>query len=317
MPTKRSPRKGSLQFWPRKRANKLLPSVNWNAINSGKNLKGFICYKAGMASAYVKDNTEYSLTKGKNIVVPITILECPPMKIFSIRFYKNGKVANEILVESLDKELKRKIKVPKEKSKLKKLESIKIEDYDNLKVIVYSVVKKTGLKKKPDLSEIGIVGASIEEKLNYVKENLNKEVSILDSFEKGELADIRGLTKGKGLQGPVKRFGIQLKDQKSEKGRRRPGSLGPWHPARVTFRVPMAGQLGMFTRAVYNGKIIDMGKSSDKPLKNIKNYGDLKTDYILIYGSVQGPAKRQLLITHALRETKKQARKAYDLIEIR
>ena len=69
MPTRKSPRKGSLQFWPRKRATKLLPSVNWNAISSGKNLKGFICYKAGMMSAYVRDNTPDSMTKEKKISI--------------------------------------------------------------------------------------------------------------------------------------------------------------------------------------------------------------------------------------------------------
>ena len=113
MPTKRSPRKGSLQFWPRKRVSKFLPRVNWDAIRSGKNLKGFICYKAGMASAYVKDETPDSMTKGKRISVPVTILECPPLKIFSVRFYKNKKVVKEILSENLDKELKRKVKIPK------------------------------------------------------------------------------------------------------------------------------------------------------------------------------------------------------------
>ena len=92
MPTRKSPRKGSLQFWPRKRAAKFLPSVNWDAIDSGKNLKGFICYKAGMVSVAVKDNTPNSMTKGKEIVIPATILECPPLKIFSVRFYKNNKV---------------------------------------------------------------------------------------------------------------------------------------------------------------------------------------------------------------------------------
>ena len=125
------------------------------------------------------------------------------------------------------------------------------------------------------------------------------------------------MTKGQGLQGPVKRFGITLKSHKSEKGRRRPGSLGPWHPARVTFRAPQAGQLGMFTRIVYNSKIIDMGKSADKPLRNIKNYGDVNTDYIIMKGSVQGPAKRQLLITSPLRETKKQSKKNYELVGLR
>ncbi len=313
MPSKKGPRKGSLQFWPRKRASKFLPSVNWNAIksDSNKNLKGFICYKAGMASAYVMDNTEKSMTKGKGIAVPVTILECPTMKIFSIRFYKGGKVMSEVLVEGLDKELKRKIKLPKKKGK-----SVdEISDYDDIRVIAYSQVKKTNLKKTPDMIEIGLKGR-VDEKLNFVKENSNKEISVTEVLEKGNLIDLRGLTTGRGLQGPVRRFGITLKSHKSEKGRRRPGSLGPWHPARVTFRAPQAGQLGMFTRVVYNNKIIDMGKAEDK-FKNIKNYGDIKTDYVIIQGSVQGPSKRQLVLTAPLRETKKQLKKNFELVELR
>ena len=311
MPTRKSPRKGSLQFWPRKRANKFLPRVNWNAISSGKNIKGFICYKAGMASASVKDMTSDSMTKNKEIIIPVTILECPSMKIFSVRFYKNKKVDGEILAENFDKELKKKIKVPKKYSK--KIDDFKRE-YDDLKIIFYSVVKETGIKKKPDMVEIGLNG-TLEEKISFVKENLGRNISVENFFEKNQLIDIRGLTKGKGLQGPVKRFGINLKVAKSEKGQRRPGSIGPWHPARVTFRVPMAGQLGMFTRAVYNLKIIDLGKAEDK-FKNIKNYGDIKTNYILVAGSVQGSAKRQLILTAPLRETKKTKKKNYELLEV-
>ena len=311
MPSRKSPRKGSLQFWPRKRATKFLPRVNWGAISSGKNLKGFLCYKAGMVSGYVKDNTPDSMTKAKNIIVPLTILECPSMKIFSVRFYKDGRVGKEVLAENLEKELKKKVKLPK----VKKKAELDAERCDDVRVICYSQVKKTGIKKKPDLSEIGLVG-SVEDKINFIKENLNKEISVLNVFEKGQLVDLRGLTKGQGFSGPVKRFGIGLKSHKSEKGRRRPGSLGPWHPARVTFRVPMAGQLGMFTRVIYNNKIIDIGKSEGK-LKNIKNYGDVKTDYILVRGSIQGPAKRQLIITHPLRTTKKQTKKNYELLELR
>ncbi|MBR9701583.1 50S ribosomal protein L3 [Candidatus Pacearchaeota archaeon] len=328
MPTRKSPRKGSLQFWPRKRAAKFLPRVNWNAINSGKNIKGFICYKAGMASAHVRDNTSDSMTKGKDMAIPVTILECPPMKIFSVRFYKNNKVMSEVLSENLDKELKRKVKVPKKKGKsvddiidARKTQSASSSDesdtkiYDDVQIIFYSVVKQTGLKKKPDLSEIGLVG-SIEDKIKFVKENLGKEISVLDVLEKGQLVDLRGLTKGQGFQGPVKRFGIKLKRAKSEKGRRRPGSIGPWHPARVTFRVPMAGQLGMFTRVVYNNNVVDIGKADGK-FTNIKNYGNVKTDYIVVKGSVQGPAKRQLLITAPVRETKKTKKRNYELRGIR
>ncbi len=313
MPTRKSPRKGSLQFWPRKRASKFLPSVNWDAISSGKNIKGFICYKAGMFSALVKDNTEHSMTKGKKISLPITILECPSMKIFSVRFYKDGKVVKEILNKNLDKDLKKKVKLPKKDGKT--LEGIKAEEFEDIRIIAYSTPKKTNIKKTPDLIEVGLIGNQ-EEKLKYISENLGKEISILDVFEKGDLVDIRGLTKGKGFSGPVKRFGITLKSHKSEKGRRRPGSLGPWHPARVTFRVPQAGQLGMFTRIIYNNKIVDIGKSEGK-IRGIKNFGDIKTDYVIVRGSVQGSSKRQLLITAPLRQTKKQLKKDFELIELK
>jgi large subunit ribosomal protein L3 len=311
MPQPKSPRKGSLQFWPRKRAEKAMPSVNWNAIDSQKILKGFIVYKAGMKSAFVKDNTPDSMTKGKKIIIPVTVLECPSMKIFSVRFYKNGIVTKDILAENLDKELKSKLKLPKIKKG--KIEDVK--DYDDIKIIAYSVVKKTNLKKTPDLAEIGLSG-SIDEKINFAKEHLNKEINVSEFFEKGQLIDLRGLTKGKGLQGPVRRFGITLKSHKSEKGRRRPGSLGPWHPARVTFRAPQAGQLGMFTRAVYNNKIIDMGKSENM-IKGIKNYGDVKTEYVVVRGSIQGPSKRQLIMTVPLRETRKQKKKDFEFLELR
>ena len=291
MPTRKSPRKGSLQFWPRKRASKFLPKVNWNAIpsDSSKKLKGFICYKAGMVSAYVKDNTPDSMTKGKKISIPVTILECPQLKIFSVRFYKNSNIVKEIIVENPDKELKRRIKLPK---KYGKIDDVKPEEYDNIRVLCYSLVKKTGIKKTPDMCEIGLSGTK-EEKLNFVREKIEKEISILDIFEKNKLVDLRGLTKGHGFSGPVKRFGITLKQHKSEKGRRRPGSLGPWHPARVTFRTPMAGQLGMFTRVLYNNKIIDVGKSEgNEKLKNIKNFGDVKTDYIISQRICAGTGKK-------------------------
>lgn len=312
-------RSGSLQFWPRKRAAKYMPGSNWAAIIRAnpdkKGLLGFIAYKVGMKSAYVKDSTSDSLTKDKNIIIPVTILEIPPIKIFSIRFYKNNKVVGEHINENLDKELKRIVKTPKKKSK--KIEDFK--DYDDIRVLVYSEVKKTGMKKTPDIAEIGL-GGSLDEKLAFVKENISKEILIEKFAVKNELVDIRGLTKGHGLTGPVRRFGITLRFHKSEKGVRNPGSLGPWHPRRVTFRVPIAGQYGMFTRVHYNQKIVDFGKITDKdinPKAGWNHYGNIKTEYLIVSGSIQGTEKRQLIITTALRKTKKQNKKKYTLIELR
>jgi len=299
-----------------------LPRVNWNTLKdksgSAKGLKGFIAYKAGMVSGYVLDNTPDSMTKGKRIVIPLTILECPKAKIFSVRFYKNNQPVKEIVSKNLDKELKKVLKIPKKDTG--SIDSIPRESYDDVKVIIYSVAKQTGIKKTPDLSEIDVVG-NLDEKLNFIKENLNKELSALDVFERGKCVDVRGLTKGKGLQGPVKRFGITLKVHKSEKGQRNPGSLGPWNPSRVTFRAPQAGQMGLYSRIAYSLNIIDAGNSQGENvhalLKNIKNFGNIKTDYILVRGSVQGPAKRQLLLTAPFRPTKKQNKKALQLLELR
>jgi large subunit ribosomal protein L3 len=314
MVSTKSPRKGSLQYWPRKRVSKFLPSVNWKVIDSGKNLKGFIGYKAGMVSVEVKDNTLNSMSKGKAIIIPATLIECPPMKIFSIRFYKNGIVMKDILNEQLDKELKKKVKLPKQSKN--KLDSVKQGDYDDVAIIAYSSIKKTNIKKTPDLTELGLAG-SVEEKLNFIKDNLNKEIHISNVFETGQIVDLRGLTKGKGFQGPVKRFGVHLRFHKSEKGKRKVGSIGPWHPAHVIFRVPMAGQLGMFTRVTYNQKIISLEKASENPIKAIKNYGDIKTDYAIVAGSVQGVPKRQVLLTAPLRITKMQKKKVYEFVEIK
>jgi large subunit ribosomal protein L3 len=273
-----------------------------------------------MSSCIVKDLTEHSRTKDKKIVLPVTVLEAPPVKIFSVRFYKDGKVTKDILAGNLDKELKRKVKLAKT-SKSQNFERLikEVNDYDDVRVIVYSNVKTTGIKKAPDLSELALSGSK-EDKLKWIKENLGKEIFLSEIFKGANVVDVRGLTKGKGTQGPIKRFGIKLKQHKSEKGRRRPGTIGPWHPAHVSFRVPMAGQLGMFSRVSYNLKVMEIGKISEKdinPKAGWKNYGKIKTEYIILQGSVQGPAKRSLLLTFPLRITKKQFKKQYEVLGLR
>lgn len=319
MPKIHKPRAGSLQFWPRKRAAKILPRVNWKILEQ-KNKKtkgplGFICYKAGMARALSRDLTPDSMTKNKQIILPLTFLECPPMKILSVRFYKNGRVAKEILNENLDKELKRVIKFPKSPKKINEiLNEIepRLKEFSDVRIIVYSIAKQTGIKKTPDIVEIGL-GGELTEKFEFVKSHLNKAIEIEEVFTKGALVDIHGLTKGHGLTGPIKRFGLGLRSHKAEKGRRRPGSLGPWHPARVTFRAAMAGQHGYFTRVKYNSKLLDLGPS-EKVALEFTHFGKIKTNYIALKGSVQGSAKRQLLITLALRETKARVKENFEII---
>jgi len=308
------PRFGSLQYWPRKRAEKALPSINWSNFenkNIGKTLLGLICYKAGMLSVIAKDSTPNSLTKGKTIILPITVLECPPMKILGIRFYSGNKVAKDVLATQLDKELKRKLKLPKQEKVLPE----SIDGFDDIHVLVYTQVKKSEIKKTPDIAEIAVKGKDMKEKFETAKSLLGKEINIEDIFDKNQLVDVHAVTKAKGLQGPVKRFGITLKAHKSEKGVRRPGTLGPWHPARVTFRTPISGQLGFFTRVQYNNKLMDFDNISKSKLDNkvFMNYGNIKTKYCVIKGSVAGPQKRAIFLTFPSRVTKSAQKENFEI----
>ncbi len=305
---------GSLQFYPRVRAKKVVPSANWKPLTNDKvGFMGFIGYKVGMVSVWAKDDTEHSMTQGKRIAIPATVLECPTMNIYSVRFYKNGRVLKDIVVSN-DKSLKKSLKIGKTVGKIE--EDI---DFDDIRVILYSGINKTGIgKKKVDLIEIGISGNK-DEKLDFVKTWVGKEISISDVFTDG-MVDVRGVTKGYGSCGPVKRFGISLKSHKSEKGQRRPGSLAPWHPSRVTFRAPQMGQTGYHNRICYNNTILEVGKKGEKDINKkggFKHYGEVKNDYIVIRGSIPGPAKRGILITSTLRATKYQDRKKFEVIEIR
>ena len=303
-----------MQFYPRVRAKKVIPSVNWKPIsNEGVGFLGFIGYKVGMISVLAKDDTSDSLTKNKEISIPATVIECPSMKIYSVRFYKNKEIVKEIVVTN-DKDLKKKVKLSKKVNDLEES-----SDFEDVRVLMYSNIKETSSsKKKPDIIEVGLSG-SPEEKLSFIKGNIGKEISVTDVFKEG-LIDIRAVTKGYGTQGPVKRFGISLKSHKSEKGQRRPGSLGPWHPSRVTFRTPQAGQTGYHNRITYNSLILDIGKISERDInKNggFPHYGNIKNDYVILKGSIPGPKKRGIVMTVAIRPSKYLVKKKYEVLELR
>jgi large subunit ribosomal protein L3 len=127
---------------------------------------------------------------------------------------------------------------------------------------------------------------------------------------------LHAVTKGKGFQGPLKRFGIGKKQHKTEKGVRRPGSLGPWRPARVSFHAPQAGQMGFFTRVNYNNKIVKIVGEEINPKSGFHRYGLVSNPCIIVKGSVQGPPKRAVLLTIAARPTTKTIKENFEVIKI-
>lgn len=257
-----------------------------------------------MTHLLVNDNREHSLTKGTDIFCPVTIVECPPLKTASIRFYKNtqngSKLVSELFDDSLDKELERKIIIPKKKGK-------ETDNFDFVRMLCYTQPKLIGTgRKKPETFEIA-VGGNKEQQLAYAKEKLGKEINITDVFKEGQLLDTHSLTKGKGFQGAIKRFGVQLRHHKSEKSRRNPGSLGPWKAqGHVMWRVAHAGKTGYNLRTEYNKWLIKISNKVDEINQKggAINYGVIKNPYILVKGSIAGTQIRLVRFTDAIRPRK-------------
>jgi len=259
-----------------------------------------------------KTQKKTSPTKNEDVFYPITILECPPIKILSVRFYKtknNTKTVSSEFIFKPDKELMRKIPVPKKVSEIKKLDEINPDDFTDITLTVYTQPKLIKLKKKPEIFEIHLAGSN-KEKLDLIKNNLNKDIHFKDVFEEGEFVDIHGITKGKGNQGPVKRFGIDLKPHKSEKSRRNPGSLGGWKAqGHVMYRVAHAGQTGYQQRTEYSKQIFKISNDPKEinPKGGFLRRSPVKQDYTLVKGSTFGPAKRMLILTKSLRKQEKES----------
>lgn len=306
MPKAHSPRKGSMQFWPRKRAKRAYARVRtYQNIEDAVPL-GFAGYKVGMTHIAIIDNRPASMSKGQEIIFPATIIECPPLKVMGVRFYnKKGVAQTEVWVKTT-KELQRKITPPKKEGK--KFDDVKQEEYENLTLLAHTQPKLTGIgKKKPELFELPL-GGNKESKIKFAKEILGKEIYIKDVLKEGQLIDIHAITKGKGFQGPVKRFGVKIRSHKAEKTKRGPGSLGGWSGQQhVMYRVAHAGQMGYHQRIDYNKWILKISDKAEEinPSGGFVRYGLVKNQYVLVKGSIPGPNKRLIRMNHAIRPNKK------------
>lgn len=305
-----NPRHGSMQFWPRVRANKPYARVRSLPASKEAKLLGFAGYKAGMTHVMVIDNQKNSLTKGEQVSYPVTVIECPPLRISSIRFHVphnyGTKISSELFFKT-NKELLRKIPSSKKLATEKDLESVELVGVTGISVQVYTQPKLAGVgKKTPEIFELKL-GGSLQEQINFVKEHLGKDISVKEILTEGSYVDARAVTKGKGVQGPVKRFGVNIRASKSEKTKRGPGSLGAWvAQGHTMYRMAFAGQMGYHQRTQYSNYIIGILDDIEKvnPKGGFINYGNVKTTYLLVKGSVPGPKKRLITLTAPLRNNK-------------
>jgi large subunit ribosomal protein L3e len=211
-----------------------------------------------------------------------------------------------------------------------------------VRLICHTDMKKLHLRqKKAHLGEIQINGGTTEAKVDFGFELFERKIAVDTVFSKDEMIDTIAITKGKGYEGVTTRWGVTRLARKTHRGLRKVGCVGAWHPARVKFSVPRAGQNGYHHRTEMNKKIYRLGKGSkvmldDKktgeyvanantdhdltvkditPLGGFPHYGEVNEDYVMLKGGIPGTKKRVITLRKSC--VKQVSRTATEEIELK
>jgi len=292
------PKKGSKGFSPRVRASGQVPRLtSWPVGGDSPKIQGFAGYKAGMTHVVLTDYRPKSNTAGQEVTVPVTVVEVPPMKVAAVRYYRETpyglKTLGEQWATGTDPRLKLRLPVPKE-PKAFEPETGKVDDVRILAYTQPKLVTGTG-RKTPEIMELRIGGGDIAARVAFAKDKLGKEITVADFAKTGEMIDVAAVTKGHGVKGAVPRWGVKLQGHKDSKNRRDASPLGPFQPRFIrSMKVPMPGQMGYHNRTEYNKRILKIGTEGAEitPAGGFMNYGVVRNGYVLLHGSIPGPAKR-------------------------
>lgn len=178
--------------------------------------------------------------------IPVTIIEAGPLTIAQIKTVENDGYQSVQFASGEKKRISKPLK---------------------------GHLKKAGISVSPrKLMEFKMEGElKMGEKEIKVGDQIN--VSI---FEEGDTVTVRGISKGKGFQGPVKRY--DFRGAPASHGHkhvlRSPGSIGQRFPQHTLKGTRMAGRMGGDTVSIEGLKIVGVDSG-----KNI----------ILIKGAIPGP----------------------------
>ncbi len=302
------PRRGTLQYKPHKRADRLHPS--FRKVETGQDgIQGFAGYKAGMTRVLRIEDRNNSEQKGQEVADPVTVLECPPVHAYGIRLYRDTPRGIEVMEDVLmsrdqaHEQLEKTVKLPDIANEPEDVED-NLDRTAEVSILVHTQPYRAGLsRKKPEVFEIPIEG-SVEDQWEEAKEKFGEEIKISELFEDGQYLDVIGITKGQGIEGPVKRHGVKPLPRKTQKISRKAGNLGPWHPDHTSWKVPQAGQKGNARRTEYNKRLLKIGENPEEvnPEGGFKKYGEVKNEYAIIKGSVPGPSERLIMFRPAVRK---------------
>ena len=299
-----------MQFWQHRRARRRLPRARSAPALKDPMPVNIVAYKVGMAHVGMLDDSE-SPSKNTEISTSCTVLEIPKVDVYGARFYtkdQNGYrvISHEIHNRELAKRFNEK-NLKNDETKLSQMKD-KLNEFSDITALLVAHPKGMSVEQHQSIRFESALGGSKEEKFNFISSRIGKEVKIAEMIKPGEYIDVSSVTKGKGWQGVIKRFGVARLYHKATGKIRHVGTLGPFTPGKVLFTVPQAGQLGFNYRTEVNKRVLKVGSSTDaqkiNPKSGFANYGNVKNDYIVVKGSIGGPAKRLVRIRKSTRSQK-------------
>jgi len=316
------PKKGSMGFGPRKRANRPYGRVkSWPQSNADEvKVQGFAGWKAGMTHVMMRDLNPHSPSAGAEVRKAVTVVEVPPMRVLAVRGYKmtpyGKQTAGEAWAnsEKLGDEipnLPRRLPERKEHDSESHLNKLRESNLSEIRLIVASQPDKISAvgSKTPAIMEMGLTGGDFSAQIDWAAEKLGEEITVSDVFTDGADIDVIGVTKGYGNQGVVRRFGVKLLSHKNSKRRRMIGNLGDFGTGYVRKTIRQAGQTGYHQRTEYNKRVLRIADEEDSqitPAGGFLHYGNINNQYMIIQGSLPGPAKRLIRFRDAARPRREQ-----------
>jgi large subunit ribosomal protein L3e len=295
-------------------------------------------YKAGCTHIVREVDKPGSKIHKKEVVEAVTIVETPPMVVVGLVGYvetpQGLRALTSVWAQHLSEECRRRFYKNWYKSKKKAftkyaqrydparkkrtidLDLKRIRKYCTvIRVIAHTQIRKLNLRqKKAHILEIQVNGGSTAQKVSFGLNLFEKQINVDSVFEESEMIDLIGISKGHGYEGVTARWGTTRLPRKTHKGLRKVACIGAWHPSRVQWSVPRAGQYGYYHRTEINKKIYRLGKAGTNtgttatdltekkinPMGGFPHYGNVKEDFLMIKGGIIGTKKRAITLRKTL-----------------
>lgn len=266
-----------------------MPRVRtWPKVESDKpTLLGFPGYKAGTAHVITVDDRAKTPNFGKPLFNLSSVLALPDSQVVGLRLYRHENGQDMAIADT-------------KQTNQTTVDKLPIDRASRVAALISSIPRDVGLsQKKPIVMEVGVSGGDLKGQAEYVLGLIGKKVKFTDTFKAGMYVDVLGITKGKGYEGPITRFGVKRKQHKSRKSVRAVGVIGPWHPAAVMYTIARAGQMGFHQRTETGKRILLVGNASANqvtPSGGFGHFGNVVGEYAVVRGSVPGPASRFVMV---------------------